>query len=144
MSNCVHFQKLSMALFFPLTLTHLQVLSNIVLACRHTLRQSEGLHWICSLAPSRRWLSPTLDSGNVLRVKLGRKEKKKKSASQSHLKRRKVDLNEVTCQTDRSALCRQQGSLLSLTQWTEAGRDTGQCWDLAPCYGSSAGTQSCV
>lgn len=40
---------------------------------------------------------------------------------------RKVDLNEVTYWTDRSALCRQQGSLLSLTQWTEAGRDTGLC-----------------
>ena len=56
----------------------------------------------------------------------------------------KVELSDATCQTDRSALCRRRGSLLSLTQWTEAGRDTAPCWDSASCCGSSPGTQSCV
>lgn len=103
--------------------------------------------WRTSLNLLPRSLSPLAVTHSWLRkcfASEARKKRKKKSASRSHLKRREVDLNEVTCQTDRSAPCRQQGSLLSLTRWTEAGRETGQCWDLAPCYGSSAGTQSCV
>lgn len=40
----------------------------------HTLGECEVLRWICSHAPSLRWPSPTLGSGNVLRGRLGRKK----------------------------------------------------------------------
>lgn len=102
--------------------------------------------WSASLNLFPRSFSPLAITQSWLRKCFARDAwKGKKSANQHWLLRRgETDLIREVCETDQSALCRPQGSLLSLTRWTAAGKDARPCWDLAPCYGSSAGTQSCV
>lgn len=49
------------------------------------------------------------------------------SLGHNYTRLRMTDLNDVTCETNQSALYSQQGFLLSLTRSKEAGTDRGLC-----------------
>lgn len=101
--------------------------------------------WSASLNLLPLSFSPLAVTHSWLRKRFDRDaEEIKKSVERQRRWLKRDSRNETRPVTDPSAPWRQQGFLLSPTQWTEAGRDTKLCWDSVRCCGSSACTQSCA